>query len=326
MQSNDDFRTLKVSKNEIRNFKRLDVFLNSKFSDLSRTFIKKLFEKNLITTDSNELLSLKKMPQNELEITLEVPPPPPSAAVAQNLPLEILYEDEHLVFINKEAGRVTHPAPGNPDQTLVNALLYHIPELQNIDENKRPGIVHRLDKGTSGVMVVAKNRKCHEELSLLFQTHDIVREYQALCWGDKISLKGTLESTLGRHPTNRKKMEINVPRGKFAKTHYHLLESFHKISHLKLTLETGRTHQIRVHLSRLLKCPLVCDSTYGHNSNRFNGVDERLEKILKDYPYPLLHARKLGFIHPFKNEPLEFQSPPPKIFKQTLEILKEIDL
>src|SRR5690606_11341479 len=203
-------------------------------------------------------LSLNKMPAVGTIVSIDVPPPIPLEAKAQNIPLEILFQDEHLAVVNKPAGLVVHPAPGHPDGTLVNAILYHCPDLSGVGGTLRPGIVHRLDKGTSGVMVVAKSQAAHEGLVLLFSKHDIDREYEALVVYEKNRLpkNGRLEASIGRDPKNRQKMAANV-RGKNAITHFSVEKYFSHLAHVKLKLETGRTHQIRVHLSALLQCPIL---------------------------------------------------------------------
>lgn len=317
----DDSKRLeiKVSKEDISNYKRLDQFLSEKASDLSRTFLRDLFEKGQIT--SSEKLELKKMPKSECRITIVVPPPRPATAIAQNIPLEILYEDEHLVFINKPAGMVTHPAPGNYDGTLVNAILYHCKDIQGVGDEKRPGIVHRLDKGTSGVMVIAKNSKCHEGLVKLFANHDIDRYYEALVMGDDLPVGGKLESTIGRHPDNRLKMAANVKNGKEALTHFKVLKYFHKVSHVQLKLETGRTHQIRVHLSSLLHRPILCDSLYGNPKQQMSRLSPYVQSLVSEYEHPFLHAKVLGLVHPITKEKLRFEVAPPKLFCDVLRAL-----
>ncbi len=322
----DEERVFTITESDRAQFKRLDQFLVAQMNDLSRAFIKGLYQKSLITLsqDSSFLgkLELKKMPPVGAKIVIQIPPPLPSKATPEDIPLDKLFEDEHLIIINKKAGMVVHPAPGHPRGTLVNAVLYHCPDLQGIGDTKRPGIVHRLDKGTSGVMVVAKSQKCHEGLVLLFSAHDIQRKYLALCMGTKLAERGTLKSTIGRHPHNRLKMAAHIKGGKEAITHYKTLESFGSCALMEMTLKTGRTHQIRVHLSQLLKSPIAMDPTYGRPKDHLKRLPLEANQHLKDYPHPLLHAQLLGFKHPITNRELSFESPPPPIFKQTLEILR----
>ena len=316
-----------VSDKDVQEFKRLDAFLAAKLPEFSRSLVKKFFQDGKISfSDESIKTELKKMPPIGTEILFEVPPAKAVDIEPQNIPLEILFEDEHLILINKPAGLVVHPAPGNPDQTLVNAILYHCPDLKGIGNEKRPGIVHRLDKGTSGVMVVAKNQKCHEGLVNLFSKHDIERRYQAIVLGSKIPPSHTLESTIGRSPHNRLKMAANVKNGKNAITHMKVIQFFDKFSHVELKLETGRTHQIRVHLSQLLNTPIVNDLLYGRSKEEIHFQNSVMRNILKDYDYPLLHAKELGFNHPVTGEYLNYQTPPPPAFQAVLAALNGDEL
>jgi 23S rRNA pseudouridine1911/1915/1917 synthase len=311
---------LTVTAEDRERFKRLDLFLVEKLSDYSRSTIKRLFEDDAISAE-NVTLSLNKMPPTGTVIEVEVPPPLPTDLIAENIPLEILHEDPHLIIINKPAGMVVHPAPGHSRGTLVNAILYHCPDLKGIGAEKRPGIVHRLDMGTSGVMVVAKDHSTHEGLVQLFSTHDIERRYEALVLGRTEHLSGTLESTIGRHPTNRLKMAAHVKVGKKAITHYKVIRSYEQLSHMELKLETGRTHQIRVHMAQLLHSPVLCDPLYGSTGPNLKKLPEQIRLILEPYPFQLLHARDLGFVHPVTGQKLFFTASPPAIFKSVLEAL-----
>lgn len=326
MTANGEEIELEISQEDFQSHKRLDHLLSKTIEGLSRTFLKNLYQKGLITLDPDSpyqgKLELKKMPPAGTKIIIEVPPPIPSDAIAQDIPLEILFEDEHLLIINKEAGMVVHPAPGHPDGTLVNAILHHCRDLQGVGDQKRPGIVHRLDKGTSGIMVVAKNQKCHEGLVLLFSEHDIEREYQALVMKTRLVQGGPIETTIGRHPQNRLKMAADVRGGKRAKTFYRVLETFDQCSLVSCTLETGRTHQIRVHMSQILSAPIAMDPLYGSPKDHLKRFSPQVAKHLKDYPHPLLHAKKLGFIHPITKEKLLFEKEPPAIFTETLNLLR----
>jgi 23S rRNA pseudouridine1911/1915/1917 synthase len=314
-------RTLLIAKDDLQKFKRLDAFLACSLPDMSRTLIKKIFLEGHIT--SSQKLELKKMPPAGTKITIILPAPAPTTIIPQDIPLDILYEDEYLLIINKPAGLVVHPAPGNFDGTLVNAILFHCHDLKGIGNEMRPGIVHRLDKGTSGIMVVAKEQKTHEGLVRLFSTHDIERKYQAICLGTKLPPKTTLESTIGRNPSNRLKMSSNVKHGKKAITHMQVLEVFSKFSHVELQLETGRTHQIRVHLCELLNSPILNDHTYGRTKEENYLLSNKIKTRLKDYSHPLLHAKLLGFIHPITQKKILFEVEPPQIFQDTLELLRQ---
>jgi 23S rRNA pseudouridine1911/1915/1917 synthase len=310
-----------VTEEDHKNHKRLDTFLSEKLPSISRSLIRKHFESSLFS--ANQELNLKKLPIIGTEILFKTPELQETDIKPQNIPLEILFEDDHLIIINKEAGIVVHPAPGNTDGTLVNAILYHCPNLSGIGNEKRPGIVHRLDKGTSGIMVIAKSQKCHEGLVNLFSSHDIERKYEAIILGTRIEPSGTLESLIGRSHTNRLKMSTKVKQGKQALTNYKVLKFYNKFSHVELKLETGRTHQIRVHLSELKNCPIVNDPLYGRlkeDSLRFNSC---MKSLIKDYEHPFLHAKVLGFVHPITKESLFFEQAPPPIFRNFLSALEK---
>jgi 23S rRNA pseudouridine1911/1915/1917 synthase len=318
---NEPDLTITVSASDKQEWKRLDQFLTSKLPQFSRSTIKRLFESEDISSDTVSL-SLNKMPAAGTIITIEVPPPIPSELIAENIPLEILFEDSHLIIVNKPAGLVVHPAPGHYTGTLVNAILYHCPDLKGIGAEKRPGIVHRLDMGTSGVMVVAKDQKTHEGLVELFSTHDIDRKYEALIWGCPKAESGTIRSMIGRHATNRLKMSIDVKIGKKAVTHYQVIKKFEYVTHMEFKLETGRTHQIRVHCSQVLHCPILRDTVYGNGDSGLRRLPLELSTQLNEYPYQLLHAKELGFIHPITREKLFFSAPPPRIFSDALSSLE----
>jgi 23S rRNA pseudouridine1911/1915/1917 synthase len=322
MTNNDVEKILfEITQSDLNEFKRLDAYLTFKLSDISRNLIKKHFLDGRFT--STNKLELKKMPTLGTRIEFEVPELRDVDIQPQNIPLEFIYQDEHLAIINKAAGMVVHPAPGNYDGTLVNALLYHCPDLKGIGNEKRPGIVHRLDKGTTGIMVIAKDQKTHEGLVKLFSTHDITRKYQAICLGAKLPSAKTLESTIGRNPNNRLKMMANVKNGKHALTHMKIIEYFKKLSHVELKLETGRTHQIRVHLSQLLHTPIFNDQLYGRTKEEKVMVSSKVRGIIKDYEHPFLHAKVLGFKHPITGIDLYFEKEPPQIFQ---DVLNQLDL
>ncbi len=304
-------------------YKRLDIYLAAKIPELSRTLIKKMFLENKINSESEKVkLELKCLPPFGTTISVEIPEPEPSYIQAENIPLEILYEDEFLLIINKSAGMVVHPAPGNYSGTLVNAILHHCPDLKGIGQVKRPGIVHRLDKGTSGVMVIAKEQKTHELLVDMFSRHDLVRKYEALVLGIKMQAEGTIISHIQRNPNNRLKMKAYPSKGKEAITHFKVLSTFKHTSHIECTLETGRTHQIRVHMSELLKSPILNDSVYGFAKEEKHKIKPDIKNIYKDYPHPFLHAKFLSFTHPITQKKLSFSHSPPEIFSEVLKALK----
>lgn len=301
-------------------FDRLDTLLVKRFPQFSRSFLKQLFTNGNIKADKK--LSLSKLPAFGTKIQIQVPFPEDSELKAENIPIEILYEDEYLLFVNKPAGMVVHPAPGHYTGTLVHALLYHCTDLQGIGQVKRPGIVHRLDKGTSGVMVVAKEQKTHEMLVELFREHNLKRQYQALCYKSPMLDSGKIEAKINRHPKNRKKMTSKTNLGKDAVTYYKVLERFKNTSEVELTLETGRTHQIRVHLSERLNCPILNDYTYANVSQHLKNI-KKLKEVILDYEHPFLHAKHLSFKHPKTAKQLSFDVSPPKIYLDTLKLLKE---
>jgi 23S rRNA pseudouridine1911/1915/1917 synthase len=322
----ENFLEIVISEHEVKEFKRLDHLLSAAIPEYSRSFLTNLFKRELITLAPESpyqgKLELKRIPPEGTIITVEIPSPAPSDAIAQNIPLNILFEDEHLIVIDKPIGMVVHPAPGHPDGTLVNAIVYHCKDLTGVGDQLRPGIVHRLDKGTSGVMVVAKNQKTHEGLVLLFSSHDIEREYQALVMKTKMNSESTVEATIGRHPVHRQKMATHTKTGRWAKTYFKTQETFTICTHIFCTLETGRTHQIRVHLASELKAPILMDPLYGSPSDHLKRIPSGLRPILRDYPHPLLHARKLGFIHPITREKLVFETEPPPVFLKVLDFFR----
>ncbi len=318
---NDKTIQITITDEDINNYKRLDAFLADKIEGLSRTLIKKLANDGHLTSDDK--FELKKMPKSGTTLVFSPPEIQDTELMAEDIPLEILFEDEFLIILNKPAGIVVHPAPGNYTGTLVNAILFHCKDLKGIGNEKRPGIVHRLDKGTSGIMVVAKEQKTHEGLVDLFSKHDIERKYEAICLGSRLPQKQTLESLIGRHPNNRLKMTTNISNGKKAITHMSVLEEFERFTHVELKLETGRTHQIRVHLSELLNSPILNDPTYGRTKEEQRFFNKPLKDLIAPYEHPFLHAKVLGFIHPITKQKLHFRQEPPKIFTDTIELLRD---
>lgn len=321
----NDFETreLVISEDDLKSFKRLDQCLSHHFEDLSRTTLKELFTKGLVT--SSQKIELKKLPSIGTLILIQVPAAEPMNAEPENIPLEIIFEDDHLMVINKPAGLVVHPAPGNYNGTLVNALLYHFSKIENVGNQLRPGIVHRLDKGTTGLMVIAKTQAAFDGLSILFSEHNIIRKYEAVVVGKSIPIHGTIESNIGRHPQHRLKMAANVKNGRHAITHFKRLASYGPFHHVECTLETGRTHQIRVHLTTIKKVPIMLDPLYGNPTQDLMRLKKQLPfASVEDYPHPLLHAKTLGFVHPVTNEELFFEQEAPKYFQDMIELLKNL--
>ncbi|HSP47855.1 MAG TPA: RluA family pseudouridine synthase [Clostridiaceae bacterium] len=281
--------------------KRLDVYLSEEMADLSRSYIQKLVEKDLITVDGTVRKSSYRLKEEEV-ILLMLPEMETLEVTPKNIPLNILYEDENLVVVDKKKGMVVHPAIGNYTDTLVNALLYHIGDLSGINGVLRPGIVHRIDKDTTGILVVAKNDQAHKVLSEQLKAHTMEREYLALVHG-KVKLdEGTISAPLARSKKDRMKITIDQD-GKEAVTHYRVLARYQGFTLVRVRLETGRTHQIRVHMASLHH-PIVGDFVYGH---------------LKKGPFKgqLLHANTLGFIDP-DGKKLRFTTPVHEEFRKEL--------
>ena len=297
---------------------RLDSFIASK-SELSRSAAAKLIEEGAVLLNGKACSKKDTVKEGDkIEITL--PELKPISAEPEEIPLDIIYEDKHLLVINKPSGMVVHPAVGNYDGTLVNALLYHCgDELSGINGEMRPGIVHRIDKDTSGLLVVAKTDEAHKGLSSQLESHNIRREYHALVNGGFSNDEGTVDLPIGRNPNDRKKMAVirngNV-KSRNAVTHYKVLERFGKISYLSLELETGRTHQIRVHMSALGHS-LLGDTVYGGGNTQF---EKKHSALLSGQ---CLHAKRLIFIHPITKQEMVFECELPKDFSALLSILRK---
>lgn len=287
--------------------KRIDVYLAEMIENMSRSQIQKIISDGNVTVNEKIVKSNYKLKEDD-EIVLNLPEPVVLKIEPEDIPIEIIYEDNDLVVVNKPQGMVVHPAPGNYSGTLVNALLYHCKNLSSINGVIRPGIVHRIDKDTSGILVVAKNDISHRSLAEQIKEHSVNRIYLAITEGIVKDDEGTINKPIARHPVDRKKMAI-VDGGREAITHYKVLERFKENTYIQCKLETGRTHQIRVHMSSIGH-PLVGDPVYGYKKQKF-----KLEG-------QALHATTLGFIHPTKNEYMEFTSRPPKYFIELLEKLR----
>jgi 23S rRNA pseudouridine1911/1915/1917 synthase len=291
---------------------RADRFLADAIGSLSRSRVKALIEQGRATRDGAPVADAAEPVRPGAAYRLAEPAPADASPAPQPMPLAILHEDTDLIVLDKPAGLVVHPAPGNPDGTLVNAVLAHAGEdLPGIGGEKRPGIVHRLDKDTSGVMVVAKTDLAHQALSAAFAARDLDRRYLALVWGVPSPLAGRIEAPIGRHPTDRKRMAV-VPRGRPALTHYETLRAFGTgAALLSCRLATGRTHQIRVHLAHLGH-PLVGDPVYLRRiPAAARSLPEAARAALLAFPRQALHAETLGFRHPRTGEGMCFRSEPP---------------
>ncbi len=294
--------------------KRLDQVAAQLFPDFSRSRLQQWIKEGLLTVDGDAWRGRDKLVGGEslaLVATLQAE----GDWQAEDIPLDILYEDEHIIVLNKQAGLVVHPAAGNHTGTLLNGLLHHAPSLKNIP---RAGIVHRLDKDTTGLMVVAKTLQAQSHLVAQLQDRSMGREYEAVVQG-VMTGGGTVEEPISRHGTQRTKMAVN-PLGKEAVTHYRVLHKFPTHTYIRCKLETGRTHQIRVHMSHIAH-PLVGDATYAGRTRLAKGVTPELRDALQNFPRQALHARQLGLIHPASEEYCEWQVELPDDFEQLLEVL-----
>ena len=301
---------------EIDKGKRLDAYL-AECTDLSRSAAAKLIEKGSVTV-GQKVAEKKYQVRTGDTIEVEIEEAEEYEAVAENIPLDVIFEDGDIIVINKPSGMVVHPAPGNYTGTLVNALLYHCKDsLSGIGGVMRPGIVHRIDKDTSGLLVVAKNDVAHRALSEELGYHGIEREYHALVRGGFKEERGTVDLPIGRHPVDRKKMAVlkNNPSAREAVTHYEVIESYGQITYLKLNLETGRTHQIRVHMSHLGHA-LLGDEVYSSTKTLFEKQHAPL------FDGQILHAKRLTLTHPVTKERMTFECELPNNFKRLLEILR----
>lgn len=283
---------------------RIDKWLSENIEDLSRSSVQKLLKEGNILINSCAVNKNYKLRSNDV-IDINIPDPVMLDVVPQNIPIEIVYEDDDLLVVNKPKGMVVHPAAGNPDATLVNALLYHCKgRLSSINGVIRPGIVHRIDKYTSGLLIVAKNDNAHTHLAKQIKDHTFTREYLGIVCGRVKDDENTINAPIGRHKYNRKKMAVTESNSKNAVTHYKVLEVFEKYSLLRFILETGRTHQIRVHMA-YIGHPILGDDVYG---KPFKGIEGQC-----------LHAKKIGFIHPTTGEYMEFDSELPEYFENVLK-------
>jgi 23S rRNA pseudouridine1911/1915/1917 synthase len=297
--------------------RRLDVVLAGRIDGVSRTQLARHIGEAAVTVNGKPAAPSQKMRGGE-QVTWTPPAVRAVELAAEDIPLQVVFEDESLVVVDKPAGLVVHPAAGHEDGTLVNALLAHCRDLRGVGGELRPGIVHRIDKDTSGLLVIAKDDITMVALAADFKVHRIRRIYQALVVGRPAHASGRIETLYGRDPHDRKKFSIKVRTGKRAVTNWRLLESFAKASHLEAELETGRTHQVRVHLSAM-GCPLLGDATYGRPPR-----DEELRAIGKKLGRQALHARILGFHHPKTGKWLEFDAAPPEDFMAALAALRQL--
>jgi len=304
---------------------RLDKFLSLQLTEHSRSFLQKLIADKLVTVnDRPEKASYKLAVEDRVQV--EIPPPEETEILPEDIPLEVVYEDPALLVVNKPAGMVVHPGAGNRNGTLVNALMHHCTDLSGIGGRLRPGIVHRLDKNTSGLLVIAKNDTAHVQLQQQFSEKSAYREYRALVWGKPDPATGEIENHLARSKSDRKLFTV-ADEGKIAITHYETEQSFEFLSLLNVRLKTGRTHQIRVHM-RHLGHPVFGDPEYAGRDKQLNRLSALSRRnfavyLLKHLKYQALHAFRLGFKHPINGEQMEFTVELPKKFVQLLEKVKK---
>ncbi len=287
---------------------RIDKYISDNIEQLTRSAVQGLLEKGNILVGGKSVSKNYKLRAGDT-VTVEIPEPEPMDAQPEDIPLDIVYEDDDLLVVNKPKGMVVHPAHGHYTGTLVNALLHHCGEsLSGINGVIRPGIVHRIDRFTSGLLIVAKNDESHQHLAQQIKEHSFTREYEAVACGHFKQTEGTVDAPIGRHKTDRKKMCVTYENSRNAVTHYTVLHQYGGYAHVKLRLETGRTHQIRVHLS-YIGHPVLGDDVYG---KPYKGIEGQC-----------LHARKIGFIHPSTGEYMEFTSDLPDYFQAVLRKLEK---
>ena len=289
--------------------KRLDAFLSENIEGQSRSYIQKLIEQEAVLVKGKPSKSNYKLRVGD-HVEVSIPDPVPLDVAAEDIELNIVYEDEDVIVLNKPQGMVVHPAHGNYTGTIVNALLSHCDNLSGINGVMRPGIVHRIDKDTSGIIMIAKNNEAHVSLSEQLKEHTITRRYNALVEGVMKADEGTIETMIGRNPRNRKEMTTVSKNGKRAVTHFTVIERFESYTLIEARLETGRTHQIRVHMAHIGH-PIVGDPVYGYKKQKFHTMGQ------------LLHARVLGFIHPRTGEYREFEAPLPAYFVSILSKIRK---
>jgi 23S rRNA pseudouridine1911/1915/1917 synthase len=301
---------------------RLDQFLALQ-TGWSRARLQKLLKSGRVLVNDRPRPASYRVRRGD-HVAVSVPPPEPSHLAPEALPLEILFEDQDLLVVNKPPGLVVHPGAGHKQGTLLNALVHHCPELKGIGEVSRPGLVHRLDKDTSGLLVVAKTAMAHAALVAQFQEHAITKIYQALVWGRLPEVEGRIEKELGRHPTLRQKMSVHARRGKPAVTFWRVLKEYPgPLTLVELAPQTGRTHQLRVHMAAEGH-PVLGDATYGGGVSRLAG-HPRLTGLKGLIHRQLLHARRLGVTHPRTGEPLTWEAPLPEDFQEVLDKMEDLN-
>ena len=303
-----DYFTFAAEKEDVGT--RIDVFLAENMEDLSRSGVQKLIDEGMITLNGGKTKANYKLREKDI-IDVTVPEVKEVEILPEDIPLDILYEDADVIVVNKPQGMVVHPAPGHTSGTLVNALMFHCgDDLSGINGEKRPGIVHRIDKDTSGVLMVAKNDMAHQSLAAQLAEHSITRKYNAVVYNGFNEDEGTVNKPIGRNPQDRKKMAVTEKHSRHAVTHYRVIERMEKFTLIEAQLETGRTHQIRVHMT-YIGHPLLGDPVYGPKKQPVSLEGQAL------------HARVLGFVHPRTGEYMEFEAPLPPHFEALLERLRK---
>jgi 23S rRNA pseudouridine1911/1915/1917 synthase len=290
---------------------RIDRYLAEQFPDRSRAFLQKLIRSGEVTVNGRPVTKVSTLLAPGAQVTVCIPEARPAEILPEDIPLSILYEDEDLLVIDKPKGMVVHPSAGHAGGTLVNAVLYHCRgQLSGINGEIRPGIVHRIDKDTTGALIVCKNDSAHRKIAEQIKAHSVTRRYVGIVYGNFSDTTGTVEGPIGRHPVHRQKMAVNPKNGKPAVTHYTVLEQFRGYSYLQFELETGRTHQIRVHMASIHH-PLLGDTVYGPARCEFSNLQGQT-----------LHARTIGFIHPTTGQYMEFSAPIPEYLDKLLSVLR----
>lgn len=305
-------RQIKLTVDASSSGKRMDTYMSSQCPELSRSYLQKLIKDQCVEINNKCCLKPKTSVSEGDSVIINLPEPESIMIQPQNIPLDILYEDEDVLVVNKPKGMVVHPAPGHYTDTLVNAVMYHCKDnLSGINGVLRPGIVHRIDKDTTGALIVCKNDKSHKCISEQLKQHTITRTYQAIVYHNFSEDEGSIDLSIGRHPTDRKKRTVTEHNSKRAVTHYRVLDHLnHQFNHIECRLETGRTHQIRVHMAHIGH-PLLGDTVYGPDSSKWKNLQGQT-----------LHAGTIGFIHPTTDEYMEFHAPLPDYFQKLLKKLQ----
>ena len=320
---------IKLSVTNVNNGNRLDVFITKNLQNFTRSYLKKLIKNRKVKVNGNVIIAPSTKIKKNDKIIVGSILKDEKKIIPKKINLNIVYEDKDIIVVNKPKGMVVHPGSGNYENTLVNALTYkYNNNLSNINGDLRPGIVHRIDKDTSGLLVVAKNNFSHSNLGKQFSNHNIERKYQCLVWGVIRPLKGKIETLISRNKKNRQLMTVSEIKGKKAVTNYRTLKVFNiknvpKISFIECELETGRTHQIRVHL-KYKGSSILGDKQYGKKNLKFKKIHEEFLEKLNKIDGQALHAQTLGFIHPSKNKFLSFKANVPEDFKKLLDLLNNL--